>query len=110
MRAHNKFTLCENEEKEKKRVKSCFFAIFSIFFRADDGTRSELWKSNGTEGGTVRVRDINDASGSSPSGLTDVNGILYFSADDGIVGAELMKSNGTSDGTILLRDIHAGTQ
>jgi len=48
------------------------------------------------------------AGSSSPTNLTDVNGTLYFKADDGVNGAELWKSDGTTTGTILVKDIYAG--
>jgi ELWxxDGT repeat protein len=41
----------------------------NLLFSADDGTDGfdeELWKSNGTEAGTVRVEDINPTSYSGP--------------------------------------------
>jgi hypothetical protein len=38
---------------------------------------------------------------SSPSYLTDVNGTLYFTADDPIQGRELWKSEDTEVGTML---------
>ena len=41
----------------------------------------ELWKSDGTEAGTVMVKDINEGSGSSYLGyLTNVGGTLFFQA------------------------------
>src|SRR5262249_46311039 len=39
----------------------------------------ELWKSDGTEAGTVLVKDINPgAAPSSPANLTVANGLLFF--------------------------------
>jgi ELWxxDGT repeat protein len=43
-----------------------------------------------------------------PAGLTDVDGTLFFIADDGILGSELWKSDGTPEGTIMVKDIHIG--
>lgn len=71
----------------------------------------ELFVSDGTKAGTHLVRNINkDAFGccwsSSPSWLTDVNGTLYFSADDTSGDRELWKSDGTKAGTVRVRDIN----
>jgi len=38
--------------------------------------------------------------------LTDVNGVLFFTANDGVSGTELWKSDGTSTGTVLVKDIN----
>ena len=48
--------------------------------------------------------------GSEPTKLTNVNGVLYFVANDGITGDELWKSNGTGAGTILVKDIYKGSR
>lgn len=82
----------------------------NLYFVADDGVSGpELWKTNGTSAGTVRVKDIRPgASGSEPSALTNVRGVLYFSADDGVNGRELWKTNGSPLGTVLVKDILAG--
>jgi ELWxxDGT repeat protein len=84
----------------------------TLFFQADDGTHGrELWESNGASAGTFLVKDINrgemfpDPRFSLPS-LTNVNGTLFFSADDGVHGRELWKSNGASAGTALVKDIN----
>src|SRR5262249_8117031 len=62
----------------------------------------QLWKSDGTAKGTVVVSStMND-----PSGLTNVNGTLFFAAQDSQHGAELWKSDGTNSGTVLVKDIN----
>jgi ELWxxDGT repeat protein len=81
-----------------------------LFFSANDGTNgSELWKSNGTEAGTVMVKNINPTGHSSPLYLVDFNGSLFFAAEDGSNGSELWKSDGTSAGTVLVKDICPGS-
>jgi ELWxxDGT repeat protein len=52
----------------------------------------ELWRSNGTDGGTFLVADIRPGSESStPMFLIDVGGALFFTADDGVHGRELWR-------------------
>ncbi len=83
----------------------------SIYFTADDGVHGlELWKSNGTGGGTTLVKDINlGTSPSDPQFHVAINDVLYFSANDGIHGYELWKSDGTTVGTLMVNDINPGT-
>ncbi len=87
----------------------------TLFFSATDGIDStagiELWKSDGTEAGTVLVKDIAPGFGdSSPQNLTNVDGTLFFSAFDGTGGNnELWKSDGTKAGTMRVKDINPGS-
>jgi ELWxxDGT repeat protein len=83
----------------------------TVFFWANDGTHGvELWASNGSSAGTFLVKDINPGAGSSipptPTPVTNVNGTLFFAADDGTHGFELWESNGTAAGTLLVKDIN----
>lgn len=86
----------------------------TLFFSANDQTNGfELWKSDGTNSGTVMVKDIYPgymfagvANNSEPRHLTNVNGLLYFTANDGINGRELWKSDGTKAGTVMVKDIN----
>ncbi len=87
----------------------------TLFFSASDAWADrELWKTDGTPEGTVRVKDIRPGSfnagalSSAPYWLTEVNGTLLFTADDGVHGVELWKSNGTDAGTVLVKDIVPG--
>ena len=41
--------------------------------------------------------------------LVNVNGSLFFGADDGATGYELWKSDGTSAGTVRVKDIRGGS-
>jgi trimeric autotransporter adhesin len=81
-----------------------------LYFRPDDGIHGdELWKTNGTEAGTVLVKDINPGNaGSELQEFINVNGILYFRANDGAHGSELWKSDGTQAGTVMIKDINPG--
>jgi ELWxxDGT repeat protein len=88
----------------------------TVFFVANDGvTGDELWKSVPPydEASTELVEDINQnptpAESSLPQGLTNVNGTLFFAADDGTRGTELWKStDGTAGGTDIVEDIDPG--
>src|SRR5262249_59637966 len=62
----------------------------TLFFTAFvPATGIELWQSDGTESGTVLVKDINPGPAfSSPHELAFVNGALFFAADDGQNGIE----------------------
>ena len=71
----------------------------SLFFDADDGINGpQLWKSDGTDAGTVMVKLLNPG-GATPEQLTNVNGVLEFYAFDGTSNG-LFKSDGTAAGTI----------
>ncbi|MCA9099013.1 MAG: hypothetical protein KDA36_11525, partial [Planctomycetaceae bacterium] len=79
-----------------------------LYFSAfGSGSGYELWRSDGTDAGTYRVKDIaTGSSSSSPTLLTNVNGTLYFQATDGTSGVELWKSDGTEAGTVRVKDIN----
>ena len=62
----------------------------AVFFGADNGQHGrELWSSDGTEAGTVMVKDIHPGGSSSPSDLSAAAGTLFFEARDGTHGQEL---------------------
>jgi ELWxxDGT repeat protein len=102
----------------------------TLFFTANDGTDgTELWKSDGTTAGTMLVKDINPGgtwdtytyysppyftpytrsvyfpNSSNPSNLTNVNGTLFFTADDGTDPRELWQSDGTDAGTFMVAGV-----
>src|SRR5690606_24856434 len=83
------------------------------FAAANNQFGTELWRSDGTEAGTYLVRDINaktptGSSHGSPRYLTNVNGQLFFVANDGNYGFEPWLSDGTTSGTRLAEDITPG--
>ena len=81
-----------------------------LYFAAEDGTSGrELWKSDGTEAGTVLFVDIWPGGDSSSGGFTRVGDIFYFSANDGTSGTELWQSDGTVAGTFRVKDIRPGS-
>jgi ELWxxDGT repeat protein len=88
----------------------------TAYFQASDSdagghsaTGVELWRSDGTEGETVFVKDIWPGSGwSQPGPVVPVGGTLIFAADDGSLGRELWQTDGSESGTVLLREINPG--
>ena len=90
-----------------------------LFFAADNGENgSELWVSDGTAEGTQLLVDLNPGvregyygdypNDSSPSGFTEFQDRLFFSANDGENGSELWVSDGTAEGTQLVVDLNPG--
>ncbi len=84
----------------------------TLFFAALDATAGmELWRSDGSAGGTSRLKDIRPGTDSSyPAQLVGLGNALYFVADDGVHGAELWRSDGTEAGTTLVADIRDGPE
>src|SRR5687767_332500 len=69
----------------------------------------ELWKSDGTTAGTVRIAGFDYMTNIVSSG-----DYIYFTADryegEGEVytGHELWRSDGTAEGTVMVKDIYPG--
>jgi ELWxxDGT repeat protein len=63
----------------------------------------ELWVSPSTTLSASFLKEFEQISN-----LTNSNGVLFFTADDGANGLELWKSDGTVAGTTLVKDIRAG--
>jgi ELWxxDGT repeat protein len=92
---------------------SNFAAVGStLFFSADDRFHgTELWKSDGTDAGTVLVKDLNPGrkglASSYPQYLTSVGGTLFFVTHFNIGKTkewDLWKTDGTARGTVFLKN------
>ncbi|RKH35411.1 HYR domain-containing protein [Corallococcus praedator] len=84
-----------------------------VFWASDGASGYELWRSDGTPGGTVRVKDLNPG----PVGAVAVpermfalgpQGPVVFAAADGASGMELWKTDGTTEGTVRVVDVLPG--
>ena len=76
----------------------------AMFFAAVDQTSSlELWRSDGTEAGTVLLKDVSPGSSygypgsGDPRSLTNVNGTLFFTATEPSGGRERDGTGGDGD-------------
>ncbi len=83
----------------------------TLFFSAEaPGTQDRdwvLWRSDGTQAGTMVVADV--PTGRGLGDFANVNGTLFFQGGDSQHGYELWRSNGTAGGTTLVADINPGT-
>lgn len=82
-----------------------FFSV--VPYTRDNGEHvSELWKSDGTAAGTLRVKQF--APDSRFYEWEHVGGTLYLNVNDGVTGRNLWKSDGSEAGTVLVKDIKPG--
>lgn len=87
----------------------------AVLFAADDGlVGSEVFRSDGTAANTTLVIDLDppptpSTQSSFPREMTELRGLTYFTADDGLHGREAFRSDGTAAGTFLLADISPGS-
>ncbi len=83
---------------------------YLLFMARTPASGVELWRSDGTNAGTVLLKDINSGADSSNArSFTLFNNIVLFEATDATHGDELWKTDGTPAGTTLLKDINPGT-
>ena len=84
-----------------------------LYFNANDGVNGrELWKSDGTEAGTVLVKNISDyvfsnyftQAGSDPRAFYVFNGNVVFMAANNAGQFGLYKTDGTTANTTLIKD------
>jgi ELWxxDGT repeat protein len=69
----------------------------------------ELWRTDGSEDGTVMVADLMPGQDDSiPNGFQVFGNRLYFAATDPVHGRELWSSDGTAEGTHLVADVMPG--
>lgn len=88
-----------------------FISINSIlYFLANSGSEGfELWKSDGTSGGTSLVKDFKSGSASATySMFTSFGSSLYFMASDNTEEISYWKTDGTLASTVKLTDINTG--
>lgn len=94
-------------------------ALGKVIFVADvfnsSSTRTKLFITDGTEGGTIALCDLSynyPASVSVTNSIfygQELNGKYYFSAETDAEEAELWVTDGTPEGTKMLKDIWATT-
>ncbi|MEO8614526.1 MAG: ELWxxDGT repeat protein [Luteolibacter sp.] len=76
-----------------------------LYFIRNEGGEV-LWKSDGTEAGTMPVKQVTTPETAwGALDLTSAGGSLYFKGNDGQAGFELWSSNGTSGGTGMVKDL-----
>lgn len=70
----------------------------------------ELYRSDGTPGGTALVMDIVPGPASSiPANFLRIGSTVFFTANHGVHGIELWKTDGTEAGTQMVADINPGS-
>lgn len=77
-------------------------------FQAPSSSRTEIWTTDGTAAGTVRLTSIPRPASPIPSQPIVVGGRLFFLGFDAPHGFELWTSDGSTAGTRLVRDFASG--
>ena len=77
----------------------------SLYFGASNDLGLELWRTDGTEGGTAPVADVSVGGNSAPGWPAVMDGLTYFSATTVTGGREVWRTDGTEGGTTQVTDI-----
>lgn len=82
----------------------------SLLFSAKGNANGiELWRTDGTTGGTVMVKDINPgAADGGPDFFWPLGNLIIFQGTTLANGTEFWRTDGTEAGTFLLKDINPG--
>ena len=84
----------------------------TILFTADDAPTPgnfELWKTNGTGAGTVKVHEFNPNGNGNPRRFTDFNNKVFFAVTGNNTGEELGFTDGTSAGSGIIEILAGAT-
>jgi ELWxxDGT repeat protein len=100
-----------NPKTEYDNVKDLMSIGDRVIFSAQHSTYGqELYITNGTDSGTILLKDINPGSASSnPDNFYVFNDRLIFTATTAANGTEVWITDGTTAGTKLLWDIQKGS-
>lgn len=79
-----------------------------VYFAAWENLSWQPWKSDGTDGGTVRIKDIVGGSAGFDK-FVEMNGIAFFYATTPNSGKELWRTDGSPAGTYMIKDINPGS-
>lgn len=86
------------------------FGSVVLFGATDNVIGSELYKSDGTPGGTVLVKDIRPGSqGAQPNPIANLGNKVILLATTSAEGRELWVTDGTAGGTTFLSDTNPGS-
>ncbi len=78
-----------------------------LYFFAKDNTSTEIWESDGSPAGTLKISNIGN-NYSAPSNMLYYNDNLYFTAQSTLYGQELFRFNLKSK-TYFIIDIYLGS-
>lgn len=84
-------------------------AVYSPRVTISSGS-TELWKTDGTTAGTVKLKDMSFIPNFSvgTGNIWPSGNVLYFYGADATNGAELWKTDGTANGTQMVADYSKG--
>ncbi len=80
-----------------------------VFFIARDSTGYQVWRTDGSASGTIRLTNHPQQDYASTRVFKSLGASVAFLANDGVSGFELWKSDGSAAGTVLIKDINPGS-
>ncbi len=87
-------------------VNDVLFILSEQLYLPNDRTAFMLWRSDGTESGTLPLTQLGQLDKISP--LTNFNNSVYFAAQGETAGVELWRSDGQAANTVIVKDINKG--